>query len=286
MDKLKAIAGGQPLRVQDWELIQNAFKTIIKSLTSGLLKEPQACIVTGMEISIANDIISVTEGFYFDGQEIFYVPAASFTYIANVIDEQGGGTYQLYITEKITSSELRNFKDGSSHNVWEYRQYEIGYSISVPASAVLYGQIPRLLDLQRIYFISQIPEQSEVVQYVKKIISSNDLDQYQVLVPAPGTGKAIQVVSLSAQVMPSTQLEVSQQNINVFFGSDLTEVGLGYFPNQFVESGGRTIYQMIPSETVQIYDNQNLCVGFSAETRPVSGLAQFTFYLIYKIITL
>jgi len=285
MDKLRSISGGQPLRVQDWELIQNSVKTVLKALTNGMQSEPRDCIITGMEVTIENGTISLTEGFYYDGQEIFYVPAASFAYQGNIIDGAGSSYFSLYIMEKITSSELRTFKDSSSHNVWEYRQYEVGYSDDVPSTGVLYSDIPRLLNLQKDYFISQIPVTAETVQFVKKVISSNDLDQYQVLIAAPGAGKVIQVISLSAMVTPTSVLNAGSQNINVFYGTDVTEVGIGYFSNQFIESGIKTSYQMTPVPG-QLYENQSVGVGLSGETRPETGLAQFTFYIVYKIITL
>jgi hypothetical protein len=65
----------------------------------------------------------------------------------------------------------------------------------------------------------------------------------------------------------------------------VTDLGIGSFPNSFVESQAATIRDMLPAHG-QMYSNQQVGVGFSLETRPDSGLAQFTFYCLYKIIDL
>jgi len=123
MDKLLAIPGGQPLRADDWAEIQNIYSEGFRTLVSGL-SSGAAVIVSGIQVSIADSVISIAEGMFFDGTELSSVPAASFT--VDVLKS-------LYLVQVVETSDIRVFHDGVSHNVYESRRYLIQYETLVPS---------------------------------------------------------------------------------------------------------------------------------------------------------
>ena len=132
MKKLKINAGGMPLRLDDLDLIQTASKDGLTALIKGFINPLTKCIVNGLEFTLNEEdmLISVTEGFIFVTDELFYVPAASFT----LLDDGG----VIYYTPNYTTSELRTFHDTSTHNVWDIRNYSLGYCApgAVPSGSI------------------------------------------------------------------------------------------------------------------------------------------------------
>jgi len=145
MDILKSISGGQPLRTTDWEFIQNVEKALLKAVLTGLLPAEAHFIVCGMELTVAGTV-DVTEGYFFDGEEICYVPAVSFT------ENESKG---LYLVEDIDTTENRSFKDGSTHDVWEIRRYVFAYESTPPSGGIVFNSLPMISKLSA-YILSQI----------------------------------------------------------------------------------------------------------------------------------
>jgi len=289
MNRLKAIAGGQPLRSNDWAFIQDATAETIKSLVIGLKGAAGACIISGLNVTYDSTYVYVSEGVFFDGEALCYVPAASFTIVGGSTDSPDVGTDVLYLTPNTTTGELRTFKDTSTHNVYEYNHYSLGYAASAPSGSILLSALDTIKGILTDYVIAAIPPAPAGVDlmYVKKNFSSDTLDQAQIVVPRPGAGKITKVVSMLAHVAPAagSHLELGTQNLNVFYGIDVTEVGIGAFPNNFMETTVGMTYDMVPSFG-EMYENAYVSIGYSGETAPTSGSAVITIYCIYKVITL
>lgn len=287
MNKLLTVLTGvgQPLRPEDWEFIQNANLEVIKSIMLGL--GAQKCILLGLEIVVNGADLIVSDGYIFDGDEISYVPGATFTYhgdaIVKVLD--GSGQWHLYLTQAITEGENRTFKDASTHDVWQYRRYALGYAEQVPEGSTALSSIKLILDLISDYVISVLPSPSLGVDIKERKVTfyPDELDQYMLLIPAPGAGKVIQVIACCAKIAVSTKLEVGTQKLYVTYGTDITTPGIGEFSNAFLENPITTIDQMTPSLDY-MYENQAVNVGFSGETRPSAGSASIVINVIYKII--
>ena len=146
MDILKSISGGQPLRTTDWQFIQNVEKALLKAVLTGLLPSEAHFIVCGMELTVVNTV-SVTEGYFFDGEEISYVPAASFAE-----DEEHK---LLYLVPNVTTTENRTFKDTTTHDVWEIRRYAVAYESSIPSGSIEFNSLPMISKLTA-HILSQI----------------------------------------------------------------------------------------------------------------------------------
>lgn len=287
MNRLKAIAGGQPLRSDDWTYIQDAFVNVIKSLVEGMTDKTGVIIIKGLEVSTDATHTYVSEGVVFDGDELRHVAAASFETQGVVVDAQGNDAFRLYLTPSSTTSEQRTFKDTTLHDVWEQRIYTVGYAETVPTGSVWITGLERLPDLITDYVVSHMPASSSGADllYIRKSFNPDDLDQGMVVLPKPGSGKVNQVVSMMAYINPSTALQVGSQILNVMYGLDVTDTGIGSFPNNFLESSIPVSYDMTPAPG-KMYPNEYVSIGLSAETRPDSGAATITIYCVYKIVTL
>lgn len=138
MDRLLSISGGQPLRTNDWEFIQNVTEVILKAILNGLLPDETSFIVSGMAVTESGDI-SVAEGYFFDGTEICYVPAAG------PFAEHDG--YKLYMTPDITTTENRTFKDTTTHDVHQLRRYTCNWGATVPEGSIELNSLPMITKL-------------------------------------------------------------------------------------------------------------------------------------------
>lgn len=289
MDKLLAVSEGvgQPLRPEDWEFIQDATVETIKNLVNGLAGVAANYIITGLEVTYHSEHVYVAEGVIFDGQELCYVPAASFDVVGAMDDSPGIGNYLLYLTPNNTTGESRTFKDTTDHDVWGYNRYVTGYAASVPSGSMALASLENILDVITAHVIAAIPPSPAGVEimYIRKVFDASFLDQAQVVLPRPGVGKVTKVISMSARVDPATTLEVGSQNLNVFYGIDVTDVGIGSFPNNFLEASTETNYDMVPNPG-QMFENEYVSIGLSGETQPSSGSANIIIYCLYKVITL
>jgi len=185
MDRLLSLSGGQPLRTTDWEFIQNVTEVLIKSILKGLLPSETAFIVSGMEVNIAGTA-EVTEGYFFDGTEICYVPAASFT---------ENEAYHFYMTPDVSTSENRTFKDTTTHDVWQLRRYVVGYGATTPGGSITLNSFPlikKLTDLinssinissafRSAYNLSYVAGFAGATSYNSVSLQENDLSQRMIL---------------------------------------------------------------------------------------------------------
>lgn len=135
MDKLIAYpsALGQPLRPEDWALIQDVEKELLKALLDGILPGTATFLLSGVTVSgEGTGTVVVSEGYIYTSGEIFYVPTASFTENTSKI---------LFVEQEITTGENRIFKDASTHDVYEYRRYVVGYETVVPEGAIRFSEL-------------------------------------------------------------------------------------------------------------------------------------------------
>lgn len=155
MDKLIALPYqlGQPLRPEDWDLIQGATKgalsDVIKAFTA-----TESVILWGLTVSSQGGQFTVTEGAIYTDREIFYVPGATFT---TSVEKQ------IYLQSNITEEESRTFKDTSTHNVWQLRAYQLGYAVTIPQGAIAYLSIERLSSLQADLIFSYMDQRTKLV---------------------------------------------------------------------------------------------------------------------------
>lgn len=148
MNQLLSIAGGQPLHVEDWALIQNQELLALATIINSLIGTNTACILTGMVCTNNGTTISVTEGYLFVANEIFYVPAVTFPIVSGNV---------LYLVTNFSTTENRTFKDTSTHNVWAYRNYQIFYQATDPGSSYLYTQLDTLTTILNNFINTNIP---------------------------------------------------------------------------------------------------------------------------------
>ncbi|MEI6061948.1 MAG: hypothetical protein WCR72_14695 [Bacteroidota bacterium] len=130
MKKLKFLAGGQPFRSTDFEVLQNANLTGVQQLFNGITSA--VTILSG----IAHDSFAgfdpatpftVTAGYVYDLTEICRVPTASFTY---------DSSKSLYLRRAVVETSERMV--GSS---LQYVMTEVIYNLVYIATAAL-GDIP------------------------------------------------------------------------------------------------------------------------------------------------
>jgi len=144
MDRLLAIANGQPIRPEDWDFIQSVEKTLLAAVLNGLLPENTGFIVSGLQTTLNNGIYTINEGYYFDGQEIVFVPQH---HVA-----QGEDGF-LCLTVSSTFLEQRTFYDLTSHDVWELRRGIITFKSVIPSGSVAFDTIPMIDKLASIILI-------------------------------------------------------------------------------------------------------------------------------------
>jgi hypothetical protein len=282
MKRLLALSGGQPLKAEDWVVIQNAARDSVNALVKGLSGISTPCIVYGMEVSYPGANIALSAGVFFDGEELCYVPAAQFTYNGELPDSPGSVGWRLFLEKNETTSESRAFKDNTSKNIYQVRDYAAVYDDTQPSGALELP--PRMMDLVASFVAPLVPIPTSPVSYLKKSFTSASLDQARPLLPEPGVGRAIQIISLSAQISPTSQLDVGTQTLRVFYGTDYQEDIIGDFPNSFIEQSSQGLYLLSLGNNLEI--NKSICLAFSSLDAPIEGSAVFYIHIIYKIITL
>ncbi len=138
MDIVRSLGGSQPLRSKDWELIQNVEKSLLSAILNGLLPAKTGFIVSGLAVTLVDDVYNITEGYYFDGEEIIFVPESQ-------VHNDGDG--MLIFTLESTTTEQREFKDTTLHDVWELRRGVITYGSVVPQGSLVFDDIPMITKL-------------------------------------------------------------------------------------------------------------------------------------------
>ena len=147
-----------PLRIEDLDWIQTAAKDGLSSLIRGLIGTYTSCIVEGLNKTESDDHVHVSEGILFIEDELFYLPPAIF-------DGRDIGT--LYATADFTTAENRTFHDAATHNVWDVRNYLLGYASDghVPSGSINLENLLRLSEIQLKIVIDAITLQNNFVGY-------------------------------------------------------------------------------------------------------------------------
>ena len=118
---------------------------------------------------------------------------------------------------------------------------------------------------------------------------SNRLTEINVIIPAPGAGKLIDLISLIARITPMPPpiggLNVlDYQRLNVTTDGDTESTDWGFFPSQFLRSSVMTIQRMTPFFSTMLYENTPVYVSLSDEINPMSGSSRIELYFLYRII--
>lgn len=144
MKKLIPVQSGQPVRIDDFVLVQDNAQLIAYQLIKGLAGSSDPCIVNGLRIDSTSGSEpddpnkTLSEGYFYDGQEICFV--ASLDYI-----EEAG--FALYLVPVETTSDNRRFADDSYHDVHKTKEYEARYVDTQPANSFVYDNILRIENL-------------------------------------------------------------------------------------------------------------------------------------------
>lgn len=154
MKRLKISTGGQPIRPDDFKLVQDESLTGFIELAKALCEEyADEAIVSGLGLTNnGGGSYTIAAGYFYDGEELCRVAAFSYTYSA---------LYNVYLVKAETDSDSRKFFDGTYRNVQTERTYVMQYATSAPANSFRYDSLnrlssllsvtPNLLDFQRTY---------------------------------------------------------------------------------------------------------------------------------------
>ena len=120
---------------------------------------------------------------------------------------------------------------------------------------------------------------------------SNRLTEINVIIPAPGSGKIIELISLIARITPTPPpiggLQIyPNQTLNVTTDGDTETQDWGYFPSLFLMSQNTEIKRMTPVFSTQIFENTPVYVCLSGGADPQSGSAKIELFYLYRIIDL
>jgi len=118
---------------------------------------------------------------------------------------------------------------------------------------------------------------------------SNRLTEINVIIPAPGAGKFIDLISLIARITPMPPpiggLQVgTSQTLNVTTDGDTETRDWGYFPAQFLMSSAMTLQRMTPVFSTQLFENTPVYVSLSDGVNPMSGSSKIELFFLYRII--
>ena len=117
---------------------------------------------------------------------------------------------------------------------------------------------------------------------------SNRLTEINVIIPAAGSGKIIDLISLIARITPMPPpiggLQIySDQTLNVTTDGDTETQDWGYFPSLFLMSQSREIQRMTPVFSTILFENTPVYVCLSGGENPKSGSAQIELFFLYRI---
>jgi len=126
-------------------------------------------------------------------------------------------------------------------------------------------------------------------KYVITEDESNRLSEIHVIIPAPGAGKIIDLISLIARITPAPPpiggLNVyPAQTLNVTTDGDTETQDWGYFPSLFLMSQSMEIQRMTPVFSTQLFTDTPVYVCLSGNENPLSGSAQIELFFLYRII--
>lgn len=118
---------------------------------------------------------------------------------------------------------------------------------------------------------------------------SNRLTEINVIIPAAGDGKVIELISLIARITPMAppigglQININQ-TLNVTTDGDTETQDWGFFPSDFLMSHSQIIQRMTPVFATQIFDNTPVYVCLSGGENPKSGSSKIELFYLYRII--
>ncbi|NCA76940.1 MAG: hypothetical protein EOM90_11435 [Alphaproteobacteria bacterium] len=118
---------------------------------------------------------------------------------------------------------------------------------------------------------------------------SNRLAEIRVIIPSPGVGKFIDLISLIVRITPSAPptggLQVNpDQTLNVTTDGDTETRDWGFFPSLFLMTQSMQIQRMTPVFSTQLFTNTPVYVCLSGGENPKSGCAQMELFFLYRII--
>ena len=139
---------------------------------------------------------------------------------------------------------------------------------------------------------NQGSSQSSPVIAAKHVITedeSNRLTDINIIIPAPGAGKFIDLISLIARVTPALPptggLQIyPSQTLNVTTDGDTETQDWGYFPALFLMSSAETIQRMTPVFSTILFENTPVYVCLSGGENPKSGSSKIELFYLYRII--
>ncbi|MBN9293729.1 MAG: hypothetical protein J0G96_07110 [Flavobacteriia bacterium] len=124
--------GGFNLKMNDFRWIETGLFEAFKGLASPLLNNNTQIILSGCSLSISGGTLTLTEGFIFLNNEVFFVPSQS--------EPDAGTTYKYFdVIESFDPSGLKEFKNGLTHDVYAIRRGKLIQSNTLPVGAVDYS---------------------------------------------------------------------------------------------------------------------------------------------------
>jgi hypothetical protein len=211
MDRIIVQSGGMPLRVDDFGFLHDVKKGIIKAILSGLTAA-EGCVLSGLSVVEGSQTISVSEGYYYDGNEVFYIPQASFDKEAD---------HFLILTPDNSTGEPRSFYDGVTRDCHAYRRYISGYVSSLPQGSFKLSETARIENIidnktQEVISaaLSLLPEVS--VQYASGFsaatgyqgvqLSRNTIGEVMITAAFDATESSGELFTLPSEFRPSSDL--------------------------------------------------------------------------------
>jgi len=105
------------------------------------------------------------------------------------------------------------------------------------------------------------------------------------LIPAPGAGKIIQIMSIDYRIIVGLQLEVGAQTLELGFLNGSTSY-TNVLNGQIEVASGTEVWQLSHKENADNTANDSFACVLSATTNPSGGSVTMDFYITYRIITL
>jgi hypothetical protein len=138
MKKIQIYPGGQPVRPDDFQLVQQEAITTALEIIRGLCNNQSVAIVSGIKVTVNGNNYSVSAGYFFDGTELCFVESLAYT-----LDP----AKTLYLVQHEAEDSMRRFLDNTYHKVIKERQYVLTYTATQPANSYRYDQVGRMSNL-------------------------------------------------------------------------------------------------------------------------------------------
>ena len=139
MKRFQIFTGGQPVRPDDFQMVQNEAMTTAFEMIKGLCDAAQAAVISGLKLTNTGGTnYAVSPGYFFDGVELCYTPGLNF-----ILDE----ARTLYLVKNETEESLRQFKNLAYHKVIINREYTVVYETAPPANSFQYDLLERMVNL-------------------------------------------------------------------------------------------------------------------------------------------